>query len=170
MTTIRHATEHDIPRLLPLMRGLAVFEQYIDVFAVTEDVLLQQGFRQAPPDFHALVAERGGELLGTLVYYVIPFTATARPTLYMKELYVRDDARGQQLGERLMRAAAEEAVRRGCDAMKWAVAEWNTSGRRFYERLGAHANPVWVDYGLDWGALTALAAGQDAEMAPVGPD
>ena len=140
-----------------LMRALAEFEQYIDVFAVTEDVLRQQGFRQDPPDFQALVADMDGLLVGMLVFYLVPFTATARPTLYIKELYVTEGTRGQHIGEHLMRAAAREAAQRGCGGMRWTVANWNEAGQRFYERLGAQANPVWIDYGLSGAALTALA-------------
>lgn len=159
--TIRPATEHDIPQLLPLMRALAVFEQYIDVFAVDEDILRQQGFRTDPPDFHAIVADQNDTLVGMLVYYLVPFTATAKPTLYIKELYVADVARGQGIGEHLMRAAAREASQRGCGAIRWTVANWNTAGQRFYERLGAQSNPLWVDYGLSGSALAALAAGEE---------
>ena len=36
---IRQAIEADIPRLLPLMHELAVFEKYDQAFAVTEEVL-----------------------------------------------------------------------------------------------------------------------------------
>ncbi|GMA15334.1 GNAT family N-acetyltransferase (plasmid) [Deinococcus metallilatus] len=155
--SIHPATEQDIPQLLPLMRALAEFEDYLDVFAVNEDILREQGFRKNPPDFHALVADEDGTLVGMLVYYLVPFTATARPTLYVKELYVAEEARGQHIGEHLMRAAAREATTRGCGALRWTVANWNTSGQRFYERLGARANPVWTDYGLSGPALTALA-------------
>ncbi|WP_019012402.1 GNAT family N-acetyltransferase [Deinococcus aquatilis] len=154
---IRLATEQDIPQLLPLMRGLAEFEHYIDVFAVDEHVLREQGFRKDPPDFSALVAEQGGNLVGMLVFYLVPFTATAKPTLYIKELYVTEAARGQQIGEELMRAAAREAAARGCGSVRWTVANWNEAGKRFYERLGAQANPVWIDYGLSGAALAALA-------------
>jgi GNAT superfamily N-acetyltransferase len=161
--TIRLAAEQDIPQLLPLMRGLAEFEHYIDVFAVNEDVLREQGFRKTPPDFYALVAEVGGQLVGTLVYYIVPFTATAKPTLYMKELFVAEGARGRGVGESLMRAAAREAVQRGCGAIKWTVANWNHDGQRFYERLGAEGNPVWVDYGLGGDALEALAVEASAK-------
>ena len=54
---IRKAIEADIPQLLPLMRELAEFEKYANAFAITERVLLEQGFRRSPPDFHCLVAE-----------------------------------------------------------------------------------------------------------------
>jgi GNAT superfamily N-acetyltransferase len=152
------ATVADIPKLLPLMERLADFEHYRNSFAVTAEVLYQQGFAQQPPDFYCLVARHpDGYIGGLLVYYFIAFTASARPTLFIKELIVEEACRGQGLGEELMRAAAQAAVAHGCGAVRWAVAAWNEAGRRFYERLGAQANPVWVDYSLSGDALLALA-------------
>jgi GNAT superfamily N-acetyltransferase len=142
------------------MRRLAEFEHYDADFAVTAETLLAQGFEREPPDFHALVADHpdsGGTLLGMLVYYIIPFTFRARPTLFIKELYVAESGRGQGIGEGLMRAAAAEALARGCATIKWQVAEWNTRAREFYERLGATADHVWVDYALSEPALRRLA-------------
>ncbi|MEP7345518.1 MAG: GNAT family N-acetyltransferase, partial [Gemmatimonadaceae bacterium] len=155
---IRSANISDIPKLLPLMRGLAEYEGYIDRFAVTEETLAEVGFHCAPPGFECLVAETdNGGLAGMLVFHLIPFTVNARPTLYMKELYVSAEERGNGIGEQLMRAAAAEAVRRDCGLMKWQVASWNTSAATFYTRLGATADPVWVDYALNVEALAALA-------------
>ncbi|MBG8552565.1 GNAT family N-acetyltransferase [Hymenobacter guriensis] len=152
------ATAADIPALLPLMEGLADFEHYRDTFAITPELLYQQGFAQQPPDFYCLVARHAdGQLGGMLVYYFIPFTASAKPTLFIKELFVAEAYRGHHLGEELMRAAARAAVAHGCGAMRWAVAAWNEAGRRFYERLGAQANPVWVDYSLNGTALLDLS-------------
>ena len=158
-STIRLAIRSDIPQLLTLMQGLAEYEQYIDVFAVTEEVLARQGFDKSPPDFYALVADSGMELVGMVVYYFLPFTATAKPTLFIKEVFVTEAARGQNVGEQLMRRAAQVAVEHGCGAMLWAVADWNTGGRKFYERLGAVANPIWIDYGLKGESLARLASG-----------
>jgi ribosomal protein S18 acetylase RimI-like enzyme len=158
---IRRAVRADIPALFELMQRLSEFEHYDADFAVTTETLLAQGFDREPPDFYALVADaplaRGG-LMGMLVYYLIPFTFRARPTLYVKELFVGDTGRGRGIGEALMRAAAKEAVAHGCASMKWQVAEWNTRARLFYERLGAAADHVWVDYALNETALHKLAA------------
>jgi ribosomal protein S18 acetylase RimI-like enzyme len=157
---IRRAVARDVPSLLELMQRLAEFEHYDDDFAVTTDTLIAQGFERKPPDFYAWVAEtpyETGMLLGMLVYYLIPFTFRARPTLYIKELYVGDTVRGRGIGEALMRAAAREAVAHGCASIKWQVAEWNTRARAFYEQLGAAADHVWVDYALNETALRKLA-------------
>lgn len=155
---VRPAAIDDIPALLPLMRGLAEYEGYADRFAVTAEMLEEQGFHRVPPDFECLVAEAGDRTLaGMLIYYLIPFTFTGRPTFYIKELYVAAAGRGLGVGGQLMRAAAVEAVRRNCGQMKWQVARWNIAAAAFYTRLGALSDPEWVDYALAAPALSALA-------------
>ncbi|MEX2090288.1 MAG: GNAT family N-acetyltransferase [Bacteroidota bacterium] len=148
--TIRKAREEDIPQLLPLMRGLAEFEHYIHVFAITEEVILDHGFRRNPPSFLCFVAENPEtrKIVGMLVYYFIPYTAIAKPTLYIKELFVVPEARNLRLGEALMEAVAREAVAHDCGVIKWEVAPWNKDSMRFYERLGAEPNHDWVDYSM----------------------
>jgi GNAT superfamily N-acetyltransferase len=103
---IRKAVEADIPNLLPLNRELAEFEKYASDFAVTEEVLREQGFRRSPPDFHCLIAEEAGELVGFLVYYFVPFTYRAKPNLIIKELYIAGRHRSRGVGKLLMKAVA----------------------------------------------------------------
>src|SRR5207249_10757591 len=85
---IRKAIESDVPQLLPLMRELAEFEDYADAFAITEDILREQGFRQSPPDFYCLVAEESGTLTGMLVYYLVAFTYHVTHCLLVHTLYI----------------------------------------------------------------------------------
>lgn len=42
---IRKLTEPDIPQVLALMKEPAIFEQYIDVFAITEADVREHGFQ-----------------------------------------------------------------------------------------------------------------------------
>lgn len=154
---VRPAVVTDVPALLPLMRGLAEYEGYADRFAVTEETLVSAGFAKTPPDFECLVAETdSGSLAGMLVYYMIPFTFTTKPTLFVKELYVDAEWRSSGVGSAIMRAAAAEAVRRNCGLMKWQVARWNADAARFYRRLGAKDDPEWVDFSLTLAACAAL--------------
>src|SRR6476659_9197272 len=145
---IRKALESDIPRLLPLMRELAKFEKYIDAFAITEEVLREQGFRRSPPDFHCLVAEEGSTLVGFLVYYFVPFTYRAKPNLIVKELYIADRHRGRGIGRKLMKAVARKAQETSCGMIKWWVAKWNERGMDFYRRLGATIDNEWHEFQL----------------------
>jgi ribosomal protein S18 acetylase RimI-like enzyme len=113
MTTlkIRKAVESDIPSLLPLMCELAEFEGYAKDFAVTEEVLREQGFRSSSPDFQCLIAEEGAELVGFLVYYFVPFTYRAKPNLIIKELYIADRHRSRGIGRQLMKLLPERLRR-----------------------------------------------------------
>ena len=154
---IRKAVEADGPALLPLMRELARFEKYENAFAVTEEGLLEQGFRRSPPDFHCFVAEGNGALVGILVYYFVPFTYRAKPNLVIKELYVADRHRGKGAGKLLMKEIAKEAERAGCGMIKWYVAKWNERGIQFYERLGARIDPDWHEFQLPEESFRDLA-------------
>lgn len=156
--TARKAIETDIARLLPLMRELAEFEKYADAFAVTEEVLREQGFRRSPPDFHCLVADESGKLTGFLVYYFVPFTYRAKPNMIIKELYVAAECRGKGIGELLMKAVAKEAAQAGCAMIKWYVAKWNQRGVEFYERLGAKIDPEWHEFQMSEKSFRDLAA------------
>lgn len=155
---IRKAVESDISNLLSLMRELAEFEKYATDFAVTEDVLREQGFHRSPPDFHCLIAEEGGDLVGFLVYYFVPFTYRARPNLIIKELYIADGYRSRGIGKLLMKAVAREAEQAGCGMIKWYVAKWNERGVQFYERLGATIDSNWHEFQMSEKAFRDLAA------------
>lgn len=143
---IRPAEPQDIPQLFELMKQLAIFEQYIDSFAITPYVVQQRGFEKNPPDFYSLVADDDGTIAGMLVYYFLPYTAQNCPAIYMKELYVLEQYRSQKIGEQLMTALYDVAQQHGCQTIKWTVAPWNERGQRFYQRLGAKENTEWLNY------------------------
>ena len=45
-----------------------------------------------------------------------------------------------------MGALRKEAGNKKCGQIKWTVATWNESGKKFYERLGANENTEWLNY------------------------
>lgn len=143
---IRKATEKDSHKIWVLMKELAVFEKYIDSFAITPEVVKNSGFRKSPPDFHCIVAEDNDKIVGISVYYFLPYTAQNKPAIYMKELYVDENYRGRKIGERLMNVLWDEALVHNFEQIKWTVAPWNKAGQKFYERLGANQNNEWLNY------------------------
>ena len=54
---IRKALEGDSEKIFTLMKALAVFEHYIDSFAITPEIVRQKGFQKTPPDFYCILAE-----------------------------------------------------------------------------------------------------------------
>ncbi len=148
---VRKAVESDIGQIFPLMKQLAVFEHYIDSFAITPEIVREKGFEKSPPDFYCIVAEDASTkaIAGMLVYYFINYTARNRPYIYLKELYVADRHRSRGIGKQLMDALREEAKIAGCTHIKWAVAPWNVRGKKFYESLGATEDREWIYYQLE---------------------
>lgn len=145
---IRFMTESDIPQTFELMKELAVFEHYIDSFAITPEIVKEKGIDKNPTDFYCLVADDNGTIAGMLVYYFLPYTAQNCPAIYMKELYVDENFRSQKVGEKLMLKLKQIAKENNCQTIKWTVAPWNDRGMKFYERLGAKQNTEWVNYEL----------------------
>lgn len=143
---IRKSVESDSERIWCLMKQLAVFERYIDNFAITTEIVRQSGFLKDPPDFYCIVAVEREKIAGMLVYYFLPYTAQNRPAIYLKELYVDENYRGQKIGVHLMNALRNEALSHNCGQIKWTVAPWNEAGQKFYERLGARENKDWLNY------------------------
>lgn len=143
---IRKAVEADSEKVWHLMKELAIFEKYINSFAITPEIVTNSGFQKIPPDFHCIVAEDNDKIAGMLVYYFLPYTAQNRPAIYMKELYVDENYRGQKIGEQLMIALKNQAKENNCTQIKWTVAPSNEAGHRFYERLGAKENKDWLNY------------------------
>ncbi len=146
MEIIRKARKEDAKEVFGLMRELAIFEKYIDNFAITEDIVIEKGFEKNPPDFYCLVAEVEQKIVGMLVYYFLPYTMHNRPAIFIKELYVDNQQRGRKLGEKLMLKVREVAKEHNCISIKWTVAPWNEKGMKFYERLGAKQNNEWINY------------------------
>ncbi len=144
---IRHATPSDAQELLGLMRALARFEGYLDAFRVTVDDLLARGLHdRADRQFVAFVAERDGQLLAYGVVYAVPFTYDLRPTLILKELYVRETARGCGLGDALMAAVIAHARQLRCARLKWDVLPDNLPAQRFYRRHGGAPDIGWQQW------------------------
>lgn len=146
---IRKAIEKDSEQLCTLMEKLAIFEKYIDSFAITPDIVRQSGFRKSPQDFYCIVAEDNENIVGMLVYYFLPYTAQNRPAIYMKELYVNENYRGNKIGEQLVHALIKEARLNNCRQIKWTVAPWNEAAIKFYEKIGAKENRDWLNYELN---------------------
>ena len=80
-----------------------------------------------------------------------------RPGLYLEELFVLPEMRGQGTGKALLKHLAQIAVRENCYGMRWQVLDWNELSIRFYESLGATMLKDWETMRLMGPALAKLA-------------
>ena len=122
----------------------------------TAERIRRHGFGR-PRYFETLICWRGRTPIGFALYYFTYSTFLGRPTLYLEDLFVLAEARGNGAGRALLRALAKVAVRRGCGRMEWTVLDWNTPSIRFYRKLGAKLRREWILTRLTGAPLRRLA-------------
>jgi ribosomal protein S18 acetylase RimI-like enzyme len=89
------------------------------------------------PTAFALGAWDGSRLVGFAAYsFLWPAVGLTR-SLFLKELYVAEAARRSGVGERLMRALFEVAVKHDCSRVDWQTETTNDEARAFYAKIGA---------------------------------
>jgi len=153
---IRPAGPGDAAVLLGLIRALAEYERLLDE-VVAEEQDIARALAGEAPAVRALIAEVAGEPVGFALYFFNFSTFLGRQGLYLEDLFVLPERRGERIGRRLMEALAREALARGARRMDWAVLEWNEPAIGFYRRLGAAPLADWRAWRLDGPALARLA-------------
>jgi GNAT superfamily N-acetyltransferase len=90
----------------------------------------------ATPYARAILAWDEGDLIGFASYsFMWPAVRLTR-SLFLKELYVADRARGSGIGKLLMGHVYEIAIRHDCSRVEWTTDTENADARRFYAGLG----------------------------------
>ena len=153
---VRPAEPRDVPDILRLIHALATFEKMPDAVKASEASLAETLFTGDAQVF-AHVAEQEGGVAGFAVWFLNYSTWTGRPGLYLEDLFVDERARRGGVAAALFRALAQEAMRRGCARIDWAVLDWNESAMDFYRAIGGRPQSGWQPWRIDGEALEALA-------------
>jgi GNAT superfamily N-acetyltransferase len=153
---IRPANPDDGPGYVSLVRALAEFEKLPGPTDEAAMRLLEHAFGKQPY-YELLVAEADGRIVAYAAFFHGYSTFRAEPTLYLEDLFVHPDARGQGIATALMKRLAATAVERGCGRFDWCVLDWNERAQVFYQSLGARLLPEWQLCRLEGDAIAALA-------------
>ena len=156
-TRIRSATPEDIPLILAFIRELAEYEKLAEEVAATEDQLRVTLFGDRPVA-EVVIASVDKAPVGFAVFFASYSTWVAKPGLYLEDLFVRPEARGQGVGRLLVEYLARLTVERGWGRLEWRVLDWNEPSIAFYKKLGAEPLDDWTVFRVSGDALRHLAA------------
>ena len=140
--SIRRGTSGDVPVILRMIQGLAEYERLSDQVKATAARIRRHGFGR-PRYFETLICRRQARPVGFALYFFTYSTFLAQPSLYLEDLFVLPEERGNGAGQALLRALANTAMRRDCGRMEWTVLDWNKPAIGFYESLGAAVMKEW---------------------------
>nr|WP_283949695.1 GNAT family N-acetyltransferase [Limobrevibacterium gyesilva] len=112
----------------------------------------------APARCQAMIVEADGQPVGFALWFYNFSTFTGRPGLYLEDVYVLPERRGQGIGRAVFRELARRAIAEGCARMEWSVLDSNAPAVKFYRSLGARPKDEWTMQQLSGETLAAVAA------------
>ncbi len=136
---IRPIERTDYPRWLPLWDGYNAFYGRSGATALAPEITQatwSRFFDDAEP-VHALVAERGAELIGIAHYLFHRSTTLFAPTCYLQDLFTAPAARGRGVGRALIEAVYARARDAGSARIYWQTHETNATARALYDQVAA---------------------------------
>lgn len=157
LISIRNASVGDVGLILHFVRELAIYEKAEHEVLADEDAIRSSIFGEGSR-VDALICEQQGEPVGFAVYFYNYSTWLGKMGLFLEDLYVSPEYRGNGAGIALLQHLARIAVERDCGRFEWNVLDWNEPSIKFYESLGAEPLNEWVGYRLTGQALQNLAA------------
>lgn len=161
MLTFRFAQREDVPLILQFIRDLASYEKMLDQVVADEATLELWLFDKRSAE--VLFAMADGREVGFALFFHNFSTFLGRAGLYLEDLYVLPEYRGQGYGTAILRKLAAIAVERGCGRLEWWCLDWNTPSIGFYRSLGAEPMDQWTVYRIAGDTLHQLAENADTD-------
>lgn len=159
-TIIRPAKEKDCPRILELIHELAEYEKAPDEVTVSIAHFIESGFGRHPV-WWAFVAENspnsapggseaGKDLIVGFALYYIRYSTWKGQRLYLEDIVVSQEYRGQGIGKMLFDKLIEEGKQRHLHGMVWQVLEWNQPAIHFYKKYHSSFDKGWWNGSIDF--------------------
>lgn len=87
-------------------------------------------------EFHGLVAERAGALVGLVHYLFHRHGWKIENVCYLQDLYATPETRGTGVGRALIEAVYDAADEAGAPGVYWLTQNFNHTARKLYDRIG----------------------------------
>jgi len=155
--TIRRARPEDSAEIFSLVRELAEYEKLSHEVEATEPMIADALFSDNPR-LYCEIAEWNGEVAGFAVWFANFSTFSGRFGIYLEDLFVRPQFRGNRIGKALLAHLARTCVDNGWSRLQWSVLDWNAPSIAFYKSLGAVLMDEWTVCRVSGPALDALAS------------
>ena len=137
---IRAVRRADHEEWRPLWDGYNAFYGRSGATALPEAITQATGerFFDAAEPVHALVAERGGKVVGLVHYLYHRSTTRLHDVCYLQDLFTAPELRGLGIGRQLIHGVYDAARAVGCTRVYWQTQVTNRAGRALYDKVAQH--------------------------------
>ncbi|MCI5723323.1 MAG: GNAT family N-acetyltransferase [Erysipelotrichaceae bacterium] len=152
---IRKAQEKDIPKILKLLQQILKVHVQIrpDIFIDNTAKYTAKDIKNILQDENQPIyvyVDETDEVLGYAIC-ILKDTYQSNNLVKMKIMYIDDlcideNARGQRIGSQIFDFLKEEAKRLGCAEITLTVWEGNDSAKKFYEKIGMRVKETTMEY------------------------
>ena len=153
---VRAASSKDISAIVLLIREFAEFENLSAWCEVTE-ANLQEAIFGEKSFVQALAALSDNRYVGYALFFPVFKSFRGERSVFLEDLYVTPDLRGQGLGFVMLREVAKYAREHGFARLDWQALKWNEAAIEFYKNLGAESDDENFDFRLRGAAFEKLA-------------
>lgn len=152
---IRKASTKDIPRIKELL------QQVLEIHAnIRPDIFIPGTAKYTEKELENILSDENRPIYvttseeDTCIGYAFcilknqPFSNNMVPfkSLFIDDLCVDQNTRGQHIGEKLIEHVKEEAKKMGCYEVTLNVWAGNTSAEKFYEKMGFQTKERQLEY------------------------
>ena len=152
---IRKASTKDIPRIKELL------QQVLEIHAnIRPDIFIPGTTKYTEKELEDILSDENRPIYvatseeDTCIGYAFcilknqPFSSNMVPfkSLFVDDLCVDQNTRGQHIGEKLIDHVKEEAKKMGCYEVTLYVWAGNTSAEKFYEKMGFQTKERQLEY------------------------
>ena len=153
---IKAATIDDIPIILSFIKELAEYEKLLHEVVATEETLKETLFGETAYA-NVLIGYLNNQPISFALYFHNFSTFLGRPGIYLEDLFVKPEARGNGIGQKMLAYLAYLAKTSNCGRLEWWVLDWNKDAIGFYQRMGATPMDQWTVQRITGKSLSDLA-------------
>lgn len=153
--TFRFAKRSDTALILQFIKELADYEKMLDEVVADEATLETWIFDKHKAEVIFAVVDN--KEIGFALFFHNFSTFLGRSGIYLEDLYIKPEYRGNGYGKAILKKLASIAVERGCGRLEWWCLDWNKPSIDFYLSLGAKPMSGWTVYRITGDTLKELA-------------
>lgn len=155
---VEDARPEECGTILNLIKEIALYEKMLDQVTATEESLYESIFVQQRA--HVVLIRYQQKEIGYMLYFFNYSTFTGGANLYLEDLFILKEYRHFGIGKQMFQILAQIALTNNCQRIDWVCLDWNETGLKFYQSIGAELLDFWVVHRLEKDNIKRVADGR----------